>query len=79
MENTAIISPEQITQLKQVAPEDIEKLSEGIIEVAQTTSRANDALRDLSASLGKLREVREQYDKLIPGIKNTMRDLAVRI
>ena len=73
MEETKAITPQQITELQSVPPEEIAKMSEDVIEATQVTSRANDELDHLSNCLADFAQTHDEYMKKSKHVKNQMR------
>lgn len=77
-EETTIV-PAQITELRAVPAEEINKMADQILEAAHNMNRTNEAMEDLHQSLFKLAEAKDSYDKIAPKVKKQMRDLTTRL
>ena len=75
MENEQAITPQQITNLNKVPPEEIAKLSEDVMDATRVMSNANEELDHLSNCLADLAQTHDEYCKKTKHVKNQMRYL----
>jgi len=78
MEETAI-TPKTITELKQVTPEEIALISEGVLETDKVMTQATEELEHLSACLSNLSYTKDKYDETSGKVKKQMRSLMPRL
>ena len=76
MENDQAITPQQITNLNKVPPEEIAKLSEDVIDATREMGKANEELDHLSNCLSDLAQTHDEYQKKTKHVKNQMRYLS---
>ena len=72
MENNAI-TPQTVTQLTSLQPEEIASLSEEVMDATQLGNRAVDELDHLSKCMNDFVEVQDRYYKTVKKVKNQMR------
>jgi len=72
MENNAI-TPQVITDLAKMQPDEIAKMSESVIEATNIGNRTVDELDHLSRCLSDFTETHERYQKACKTVKNKMR------
>lgn len=72
MENTAI-TPQAVTQITTLQPEDIASLSEQVMDATKMGNRAADELDNLSRCMSDFVEVQERYNKTAQTVRNQMR------
>lgn len=78
MEDHAI-TPRTITELKQVAPEEIAAISEGVLETNKVMGQCADEMEELSQSLYDLSATKERYDKISKQVKGQMRGIFTKL
>lgn len=79
MADETTIAPAQITELRAVPAEEINKMADQILEAAHSMNRTNEAMEDLSASLYELKKAKDAYDEMAPQVKAQMRSLTTRL
>lgn len=78
MADTTIV-PKQVTDLRAVPAEEINNMSDQVLEATRNVNQANEALEDLSASLVAFKKAKDTYDRMAPQVKQQMRAIAVRL
>lgn len=72
MENNAI-TPQAVTQLTALPPDEIASLSEQVMDATKVGNRAVDELDNLSKCMSDFVEVQDRYHKVAQKVKNQMR------
>ena len=78
MEETAI-TPKTITELRQVTPEEIAAISEGVLETDKVMTHTNEELEHLSACLHNLSITKHKYDEISGKVKKQMRSIVTQL
>ena len=73
------ITPKHITELTQVPVQEVNALSEGVMQAAINVSAGKEALEDLSASLSKFAEKKKEYDDVANTVRKKMRNVVTMI
>jgi hypothetical protein len=76
---TDTIVPKQVTELRAVPAEDINKMADQVLEATLCVNRSNEALEDLSASLVAFKKAKDTYDRMAPQVKQQMRNIVTRL
>lgn len=79
MEDGNAITPQTITELKQVPPEQIAKISEEVLEADRVIHKANEELEHLSACINNLSITKSQYDEVSGKVKKQMRQIVTKL
>lgn len=72
MENNAI-TPQAVTQLTTLQPDEIASVSEQVMDATRIGNRTVDELDNLSRCMSEFVEVQERYYKVAKKVRNQMR------
>ena len=73
MENKGAITPQMVTQITQLSPDEISEVSKNVMDATRYGNQAIDELTHLSQCLSDFVETQERYQKVSKHVKNQMR------
>ena len=79
MAEESAITPKTITELRQVTPEEIACISEGVLETDKVMTHTTEELEHLSACLHNLSITKDKYDEISGKVKKQMRTIVTQL
>jgi len=73
MEKNIVITPQTITQMTQLGPEEISSLSEQVLDTTQLGNRTIEELTHLGQCLSDFADTQERYNKVSKHVRDQMR------